>query len=198
MVENTLSPTVGALAERWWALALRGLAAILFGIIAIAQPGAGLLALVIVWGAYAIVDGILNLVAAAHGAAARRSWGWLLFEGLVSIGAGVVTFVWPSITALVLLMVIAFWAVVTGIAEIAAAISLRQIIQREWLLAASGILSLLFGILLFVFPGAGSFALMLMIGFYAILFGSMLVALGFRLERWHRPHMGLPQQPRPA
>ncbi len=187
MNSNSLSPSVSALAERWWAVVIRGLAAILFGIIAVARPGAGLLALVAIWAIYAIVDGIFNLVAAVHGAREGRRWGWLLFEGVISILAGVVTFAWPGITALVLVMLIAVWAVITGIAEIAAAISLRHVIEREWLLAASGILSMLFGVLLFIFPGAGALSLVFIIGIYAILFGVMLVALGFKLERLGRP-----------
>jgi uncharacterized membrane protein HdeD (DUF308 family) len=187
MNSNSLSPTVSALAERWWAVLIRGLAAILFGIIAIARPGAGLLALVAIWAIYAIVDGIFNLVAAMHGAHEGRRWGWLVFEGVISILAGVVTFAWPGMTALVLVMLIAVWAVITGIAEIAAAISLRHVIEREWLLGASGLLSILFGILLFIFPSAGALSLVFLIGIYAILFGVMLVALGFKLERLGRP-----------
>lgn len=187
MNETSLSPTVNALAERWWAVVLRGLAAILFGLVAVVRPGAGLLALVWVWAAYAIADGVFNLIAGAHGARAGRSWGWLLFEGIVSILAGIVTFAWPGITAMVLVMLIAFWAVVTGIAEIAAAISLRHVLEREWLLGASGLLSILFGILLFAFPGAGALSLVFIIGLYAILFGLLLVGLGFKLERFGRP-----------
>lgn len=179
---------VNALAARWWVLVIRGIAAILFGILAIVVPGASLLALVIIWGVYALVDGVFSLILAARGARAGRSWGWLLFGGIVGIAAGVVAFAWPGITAMVLLFVIAFWAVLTGIAEIAAAIWLRREISGEWLLVTSGILSIIFGVLLLLFPGAGALAVVWMIGAYAIIYGALLIGLGVRLHRWDRSH----------
>lgn len=182
------SPNVNALAARWWVLLVRGIAAILFGILAMVAPGFGLLTLLILWGTYALVDGVFNLILAARGARAGRRWGWLLFEGIVSIAAGVLTFVWPGITALVLLTVIAVWAVMTGVAEIAAAIRLRRQISGEWWLVTSGILSIVFGVLMFVFPGAGTLALVWMIGAYAIVFGALLIGLSLRLHRWGRSH----------
>lgn len=178
------NPNVSTLAARWWALVIRGVVAILFGIVAIAAPVSSLFALVILWGAFVIVDGVFNLVLAARKARAGRSWGWLLFEGLVSVAAGVLTFVWPGITALALLAVIAIWAVLTGIAEIAAAIRLRREIRGEWLLATSGVLSIVFGVLLLVFPASGVLALMWLIGAYAIIYGVLLIGLGLRLHRW--------------
>jgi uncharacterized membrane protein HdeD (DUF308 family) len=180
-------PNVSALAARWWVLVIRGAAAILFGILAVAVPRISLFALVMLWGAYALVDGVFNLMLAARGARAGRRWGWLLFEGILSIAAGVVAFAWPGITALVLLALIGFWAVLTGIAEIAAAIRLRRQIRGEWLLATSGILSIAFGVLVLLFPGAGALALVWMIGAYAIVFGGLLIGLGVRLKRWGRP-----------
>jgi uncharacterized membrane protein HdeD (DUF308 family) len=174
------------LAERWWAVLLRGIAAILFGVLAIAVPGASLLALVILWGAYALADGVLALVQAARSGRAGGRWGWFLFEGLVSIAAGVLAFVWPGITALALLLVIAAWAILTGLSEIVAAARLRRHIQGEWLLALSGVLSISFGVLLLVRPQAGALAVVWLIGSYAVLFGVLLVALSLRLHRWHR------------
>jgi uncharacterized membrane protein HdeD (DUF308 family) len=181
-------PSVSALAARWWMLVVRGAVAILFGIVAIAMPAISLYTLVLLWGAYVLVDGAFNVIHAVRGARAGRRWGWLLFEGIVSIMAGVLTFAWPRITALVLLMLIAFWAVLTGVAEIAAAIRLRRRIRGEWLLATSGVLSILFGVLLLVYPGAGALALVWMIGAYAIVFGALLIGLGLRLKRWGRSH----------
>jgi len=175
-----------ALAERWWTFVIRGVAAVLFGIVAIAVPGSSLRALVILWGAYAIVDGVFALMLAAQRGRSGLSWGWLLFEGIVGIGAGVATFFWPTITALVLLTVIAVWAVLTGIAEIATAIQLRRLITGEWLLATSGVLSIAFGILLLLRPGAGALALVWLIGAYAIVFGVLLIGLGLRLNQWRR------------
>lgn len=187
-VENEI---VDALAARWWAPVVRGVAAILFGVLAFVVPGASLAALVILWGAYAIVDGGFAIALAAQRGAAGGRWGWFLFEGLVSIAAGVATFVWPQITALALLYVIAVWAVITGVAEIAAAIALRRVISGEWLLALSGVLSIVFGVLLFGHPGAGALAVVWTIGGYAIAFGVLLVGLGIRLHRWHAdgPHV---------
>lgn len=186
MTNELTNPNISQLADRWWTLPIRGAAAILFGVLTFVAPGISLVSLVIVWGAYAIVDGVVNLMTAYRGARAGRPWGWLLFEGIVSVGAGVLTFVWPAITALALLAVIAGWAVLTGIAEIAAAVRLRKQIQGEWLLALSGIVSIGFGAALLLFPGAGALAVLWMIGAYSIVFGVLLGALGFRLRNWRR------------
>jgi uncharacterized membrane protein HdeD (DUF308 family) len=137
----------------WWAVVLRGVAALIFGLVALIWPQITLLALVIVFGAYAVVDGVLALGSAiAGGKTIAGSRGRLAVEGVLGIVAGVVAFVWPDITALALLWLIAFWALVTGILEIVAAVRLRREIQGEWLLAVSGALSVLFGILLVVCP----------------------------------------------
>ena len=169
----------GTLFERWWTIALRGAAAIAFGILTLIAPGASLLALVILFGAYALVDGAFNIAFALR---RRERWGALLLEGLASLAFGVATFVWPGITALALLFLIGAWAIVTGVAEIAAAVRLRKVIRGEWLMALAGILSVAFGALLFAFPGAGALAVAVWIAAYAILFGGVLVALGFRLR----------------
>ena len=155
-----------------------------FGAIAVLAPGISLLALVILWGSYALVDGVLNLASAPMKARAGGRWGWLLFEGLASILAGLVTFAWPGITALVVLTVIAVRAILGGVAEIVVAVRLRNEISDEWWLASAGILSVVFGVLLFAFPRAGALGLMWMIGLYALLFGMLLVGLGLRLNRW--------------
>lgn len=177
---------VSALAARWWMLVVRGVAAILFGVLAIVVPEISILSLIILWGAYALVDGVFNLMLAVRRARVGRSWGWLVFEGVVSVGAGVLTFVLPGMTALFLLIVIAVWAVLTGVAEIAAAIMLRRHIRGEWLLAASGVLSIAFGVLMMFFPGSGALALAWIVGGYSIVFGALLIALGLRLNRFRR------------
>ena len=166
--------------RNWWVVALRGLVAVLFGIAAFVWPGMTLLALVLLFGAYAFVDGIFSLVYAFSSGAGSR--GLLALEGVVGIAAGVATVVWPNITALVLLYVIASWAIVTGILEIAAAIELRKVIENELLLILGGIASVAFGVILFVSPGAGALAVVWMIGGYAVVFGVLLIALGFRLR----------------
>jgi uncharacterized membrane protein HdeD (DUF308 family) len=191
---------IAQLTDRWWMLMIRGAAAILFGVLTFVAPGISLVALVIVWGIYALVDGAFNLMTALRGARTGRRWGWLMFEGIVSIAAGILTFLWPGITALALLAVIAVWAMLTGIAEIAAAVRLRKHIQGEWLLALTGVLSIVFGALLLLSPGTGALALLWMIGTYAIVFGLLLGALGLRLHSWGRaagrplPSDGAPAQ----
>ena len=180
---RTMDIDLAALAKNWWAIALRGVAAILFGLLTFVLPAITLGVLILLFGAYAVVDGVFTLIAAARGRGGR-SWWVLLLEGLVSIGAGIVTFVWPGLTALVLIYVIGVWAIVTGVLEIAAAIRLRRRIRGEGWLAASGVLSIAFGALIMVAPGAGALALVLWIGAYAVVFGALLVALGLRLRSW--------------
>ena len=174
-----------SLAENWWAIALRGVVAILFGVLTFVMPGLTLAALVLLFGSYAIVDGVLNIVAALRRRrAGEPPWWALLLEGVVSVAAGVVTFAWPGLTTVVLLYVIAGWAIVTGAFEVAAALRLRRGIQGEGWLLLSGILSIVFGVLLIAAPAAGALALVLWIGAYAIVFGALLVVLAFRLRRW--------------
>jgi uncharacterized membrane protein HdeD (DUF308 family) len=171
----------------WWTLALRGVLAVAFGAIALIWPTITVGVLVLLFGAYALVDGLFALGTALFGgrlAAGRR--GWLLLEGVVGIAAGVVTFAWPAITALALLYLIAAWAIVTGVAEIAAAVLLRRELQGEWLLALGGVVSVLFGLYVAIWPGRGAVAVAWVIGLYAIVFGVALVALGLRLRQYHR------------
>lgn len=181
---------VDALTSRWWVVLFRGVAAILFGVLVIQAPEVSLLALVALWGAYALADGLLTLAMAIRGARVGRPWGWLVFEGLVGVGTGVLTFVWPQITALVLLSLIAVRAIMSGFAEISVAVRLRQQIRHEWLLGASGVLSIAFGVLLIVLPSAGALALLGMIAAYTMLFGLLQVGLGLRLNHWHRVFEG--------
>jgi uncharacterized membrane protein HdeD (DUF308 family) len=189
-----------AFASRWWTLAARGIAAILFGILTFISPGLSLFTLVILFGAWAFADGVFNLVMALRTRKGER-WGWLGLEGVTSIIVGILTFFWPGITALSLLFLIAAWSVVTGIAEVVAAIRLRKMIRGEWLLGLSGVLSIVFGFLLFAFPGAGALAVIFWIGAYSIVFGTLLVALAFRLRAWARDtshHVPPDRAPAPA
>jgi uncharacterized membrane protein HdeD (DUF308 family) len=166
----------------WWALVLRGLAAIAFGILAFLWPHITVTALVFLWGAYALVDGVFAIAAGIKSYEKSKRWWVLLLEGLLSVAAGVLAFVIPGITALVLLLLIAAWAIVTGAFEIGAAIQLRKYITGEWLLALAGVASVLFGFALLFNPNAGAIAVVWLIGAYAVLFGLLLVALGFRLK----------------
>jgi uncharacterized membrane protein HdeD (DUF308 family) len=182
------------LSRRWWAVALRGVAAILFGVLALVWPGITVFALVIVFGAYTLVDGAFTLAAAfgdQDGDRPRGGRAWLFTRGAAGILTGIIAAVWPGITALALLWVIAVWAVVTGVLDIVAAVQLRKQLRHEWLLALSGALSVLFGILLVAWPATGILTLILLIGIAAIAFGVTLLMLGLRL-RQARPHQPAP------
>jgi uncharacterized membrane protein HdeD (DUF308 family) len=171
------------LGRNWGWVVLRGIAAVLFGLLAFVWPGLTLAALIIVWGAYALADGVLALIAAYRVRDRGRPFWALLVVGLLGIAAGVVTFLWPGMTALVLLLCIAAWAVAMGIFQIIAAVRLRKAIQHEWLLGLSGVLSVLFGVLMFLQPGAGALAVVWVVAAYAVVFGDLQILLGFRLRR---------------
>jgi uncharacterized membrane protein HdeD (DUF308 family) len=156
--------------------------AVLFGVAAFAWPGITLGALVLLYGAYALVDGAFAVAAAMIGRTGGIPWWAMLAEGLIGIAIGAITFAWPGITALVLLYLISAWAVVTGVFEIVAAVRLRKEIRGEWLLALSGVLSIVFGLALVANPGAGALAVVWLIGAYAIFFGALLIALGVQLR----------------
>jgi uncharacterized membrane protein HdeD (DUF308 family) len=187
----------------WRLIAVRGVAAVLFGLATLVWPDVTLWVLVLLWGAFALVDGLFSVVAAAlgRGVVARR--GWLAFSGLVGIAAGIVTFVWPSITALVLLYVIAFWALVVGVLMIATAVRLRAAIRHEWALGIAGVLSVLLGVVLLITPGAGALVITWAIGWYAVMVGVMLLTLAWQVrhETTGRDVQGTAPQrgsPRPA
>jgi uncharacterized membrane protein HdeD (DUF308 family) len=177
---NQLADAIGELPRHWWVVALRGLAAIIFGILAFIWPGITLTVLILFYGAYAIVDGVLALFVAMR-SGGQHVWA-LVLEGIIGIGAGLIAFFWPAITALALLYVIAVWAILTGVVEVIAAIRFRQVITNEWAFILSGVLSVVFGLLLVIQPGAGALALVWLIGLYAILFGIGLLAFAWRLR----------------
>ena len=166
----------------WWALVLRGIAAIIFGMLALIWPQLTLTVLVFLFGAYALVDGVLAIFAGIKSHAEYKHWWMLLAEGIVSVIVGVLAFVLPDLTALALLILIAAWAIVTGAFEIAAAIQIRDYVKGEWLLALAGAVSVLFGIALLINPRLGAVAVVWLIGAYAIFFGFLLVGLGFKLR----------------
>ncbi|HET9908887.1 MAG TPA: HdeD family acid-resistance protein [Anaerolineales bacterium] len=173
---------INTLAHNWWTLVLRGLAAILFGILAYVLPDITFTVLVLLFGAYALWDGVFALIGAVRAQGERR---WILvLEGLVGIAAGLVTFFWPGAATLAILTIMAVWAIVTGVFEIIGAIRLRKEIEGEWFLLLSGLLSVLFGLALVIWPVAGLVAVTWMIGAYAIIFGILLIVLGFRLRNW--------------
>lgn len=179
-VSPSLTP-IEAIAGKWWLILVRGLAAIAFGIVCFVWPALSLLVLVFLWGVYALIDGV---AAAIWGAWSH--WWSMLLVGAVSVLAGVTALLWPGLTALTLLYLIAAWAVVRGVAEIAAAIRSRQETSNEWLLLLGGAVSILFGILVALFPGAGALSVLWMIGTFAIVFGMVAVVLSLRLRSLQR------------
>src|SRR6202521_5145324 len=170
------------LARRWWALALRGLVAVLFGLLTFFIPGT-LISLVLLFGFYALLDGIFDIVSAIR--APGHHWP-LIVEGIVGIIVGILTFLWPGIAAMVLLYLIAFWAIFTGVLEIVAGVRLREVIANEFLLILMGVISVLFGLLILIFPGAGALAIIFWIGAYAVVFGIILIILAFRLRSFRQ------------
>ncbi|MFF5208953.1 HdeD family acid-resistance protein [Streptosporangium sp. NPDC000396] len=173
------------LSRTWWVYLIRGACAILFGLLAIIWPGITIYALVILFGAYAIADGVFALFGSGRGGSRI----WMIIYGILGILAGIAAFVWPQITALALLVLIATWAIVTGIVEIVAAIRLRKEMQGEWMFIVSGVLSVLFGILLLARPGPGALAVVWLIGTMAIIYGIALIGLAFKVKSLgsHRP-----------
>lgn len=167
--------------KNWWAVVLRGLFAIMFGVLVIVWPAPAIGAFVLLFGAFALADGIMALVAAFAGCTGKPWW-TLVLKAIVSVLAAGVAFLMPGSTALTLLYIIAFWAIAVGLMEVSVAIRLRKEIEGEMFLALGGVLSILFGILMIVRPGAGALALTWLIGGYAIGFGMLLIALGFRLK----------------
>lgn len=170
------------LARNWWVFVLRGIVAILFGVLAFARPGITLEVLVYLFAFWALFDGIFSLIGSVGAAEAREPWWPLVFIGLLGIAAGLVTLRWPGITALALLVVIAFWSIFIGILEIVAAVRLRELISGEGWLILAGIASFAFGVLLIIYPGPGLLALVWLVGLYAIIFGIAQLMLGFRLR----------------
>ncbi len=173
---------IATMSRYWWVLAIRGVAAILFGVAAFVWPAITLTVLVLLFGAYALVDGIFAVIAGITARKEEERWWMMVLEGLAGIVIGVVTFLYPNITALALLYFIAAWSILTGVFEIAGAIRLRKEIEGEWLLALAGVASIIFGVLLVIQPGAGALALIWLIGAYAIVFGILMLVLAFRLR----------------
>jgi uncharacterized membrane protein HdeD (DUF308 family) len=183
MTYSQPQPALPTLATNWWALLLRGIAAVLFGLAALFWPGLTLFVLIVFFGAYALVDGILAIVAGIRGSEGRR---WLLLaEGVLGVLAGLITFFWPGMTALFLLFVISAWAIFTGLLKVVMAIFFRREVENAWLMGLSGVLSVLFGVVLAVLPGAGLLSLVWLIGIYALIVGVVLIVLGFSMRGQH-------------
>lgn len=177
-----MRPTLDGLARNWWLILLRGICAIIFGILTFAWPGLTLVTLVLLYGAFSLFDGVFSIIAAVKGGTPIPRW-WLALVGVLGIGVGIVTLAWPQITGIVLLMFIAGWAIAAGVLEIIGAISLRKEIEGEWMLIASGVLSVIFGVFVILFPGAGALSLALVIGAFAVAYGILMIGFALRLKK---------------
>ena len=168
---------VRTMSEHWWVVLLRGLLAILFGVLAFTWPGLTAVILVTIWGVYALFDGVVGIIAGIRG-----KWGSLVVLGVLSILAGAVALVWPGLTAISLLWVLAIWIIVAGVMQIAAAVRLRKEVQGEWMWILSGILMVVLGLVFFMRPGAGILSVTWLIASLAIVWGILLVMLSFKLK----------------
>jgi uncharacterized membrane protein HdeD (DUF308 family) len=187
------------LASRWGWIVLRGVVAIVFGLLAFARPGAMSLSLVMLFAAYAFVGGIATIISAAQRGRAGQNWGLLMLDGVLGIAVAVVAVLWPASTALAFVWVLGVWAILTGGLEIGSAFNLRKVIRHEWMLGLAGLLSIALGVLMFARPVIGAVAVVYTLGIYAIAFGIVNIALGFELRSYaygHRelPTGGLPQR----
>jgi uncharacterized membrane protein HdeD (DUF308 family) len=174
------------LARNWGWIALRGVAAVIFGLLTVMNPGITLAVLILFFGAFSLIDGILAVIAAIRNRKAESHWVTLLIGGIAGIIIGVCTFLAPGISAIVLLYFIAVWALIIGFSEIMAAIRLRKIITGEWMLVLAGVASVALGLFLLSRPAVGAIALVIWIGVYAFVSGILLIALAFELRRWLR------------
>jgi uncharacterized membrane protein HdeD (DUF308 family) len=185
---------VSSLSRNWWLVVLRGVLAILFGVLAFVWPAITWLTLIFMFGIYAIVDGLFAVGTGLSHTKDSPRWWMFFLEGLLGIGAGIVALVAPGLTSLVLIYMIASWAIITGVLEIVAAIRLRNEITNEWGLGLGGLVSIVLGVVLFLQPAAGGLAIIWIIAAYALIFGVLLVILGFRLKNWgaHNPREPIP------
>jgi uncharacterized membrane protein HdeD (DUF308 family) len=174
------------LVYNWWLLAVRGAVAVLFAVLTFLMPDIALGALVSLFGTYAIVDGFCAIMAAFRTQFGEPRSGMLILEGVAGVLAGVLTVMWPGISAFTLLYLIAGWAIVTGVFELSAAIRLRRVVSGEWMMIIAGIASLAFGVAILFAPVASALAMILWIGVYALIFGAILLALALRLRSWGR------------
>ncbi len=178
------------LAENWWVVVIRGVLSLGFGFEALLLPGMSLEILVLSFGIYALLDGIFTIISAFRSVGKQKRWWALILEGLLDLTAGVLTFIIPAVSAQFIIILIAIWGVTTGVSEISAAIRLRRTIVGEWLLGLGGIVSVFFGVLMFVVGGFGPIVAIVLIGLYAVVFGVLTLMLGVRL--WSARHNGIP------
>ncbi|MFL5320021.1 MAG: HdeD family acid-resistance protein [Myxococcaceae bacterium] len=196
IVEGPVWRALDLLLKNWWMVALRGLAALMLGVFALAMPAGALRLLIAYFAVFALVHGIMSFAAAIQSARTDRAWGLMVIEGLFAIAAAMIAFRMPVVTALSLTYLVAAWALGTGILQIIAAVKLRKLVDGEWFLGLSGALSVFFGLLAFSRPWSGALAVVTVLGVYAIIFGIANLMLGFRMGRAHRDIGSVPMRPR--
>lgn len=174
------------LSRNWWVLLIRGILAVIFGVIAILSPVSTLAVLVMIIGAYYLVDGIFSIITSLTAPEGYRGWVWMLISGIAGVVIGLVTFFMPGVTALVLLYFVIAWLIVTGVTQVVAGIRLRKEIKGEFFLIAGGIVSVLFALYLLINPGVGALGVIWLIGAYAIFFGVLMVFTAFRLRQMRK------------
>lgn len=179
------SPLLAPLARNWGLILLRGVIAILFGVAAVAWPGITLVSLIWLFAAFAFADGVFSFIAGVTGGAMMPRW-WLIVVGIAGVAAAIIAAVYPEVTAILLVTFIGVWSIVRGVFEIAGAIAVRREIDNEWMLILLGALSVLFGLYVVIFPGAGALAIVWVIGVYAVVGGIMMVGFALRLRRHHQ------------
>ncbi|HYZ14829.1 MAG TPA: DUF308 domain-containing protein [Candidatus Acidoferrum sp.] len=170
------------LSSHWWLFLIRGILAILLALAALAFPGAALVSIAILFGAYAFVDGVVAIWTATRISHTDNRWGWLLFEGIVGILAGVFTFFYPIATVFALAFLLGAWAIISGILAIGSAFDARRHVPHEWLWVLSGIVSIIFGVAVFFVPAVGLFGLVYMLSFYALLAGIFFIGLAVKIR----------------
>jgi uncharacterized membrane protein HdeD (DUF308 family) len=180
------------ISSRWGWVVLRGVVAVLFGLLFFTRPGPMTLGLVMLFAAYAFVGGIATIITAARRGRAGASWGMFLLDGVLSIAVAIIAVLWPVSTIVAFVWVLAAWAIVSGIVEIGSAINLRKVIEHEWALGLAGAVSIAFGLLLLLRPAAGTLAVVWLLGGYALLFGALMIALGFKMRSLTHGH-GVPR-----
>jgi uncharacterized membrane protein HdeD (DUF308 family) len=173
---------VRTVSQHWWLVLLQGVLTVVLGVLALAMPGATLGALIVLWGLLALVNGMADVVRAMGAAGRHQSWGWQLAGGLVGILAGLAILRWPGLSALFVLYLVAIWALMMGIVRIVGAIADHEALPHAWLVALAGVVSVLFGIAMFAWPGVGLLTLVYLVGFYAIVYGVITCVMAFRLH----------------
>jgi uncharacterized membrane protein HdeD (DUF308 family) len=177
-----MATVVRTLSQNWWLVLLQGVLSVVLGVLALARPGVTLGALILLWGLFALLNGVVDVFSALGAAASHRSWGWQLAGGLIGILAGLAILRWPGLSVLFVLYLIAIWAIMMGIVRVVGAIADHEALPHAWTVALAGVVSVLFGIAMFAWPAVGLLTLVYLVGIYAIVYGVIACVIAFRLH----------------